>query len=126
MAYDLLKNKFKNQVLANQVFFFLIGGVSILLALFFDGSFKKIWFVLGSYMAACLLVPVMTGYFFPKRITGKQFVFCVWFSALIVTVWNILPRAGFLAEIEGFYIGLIVNIICLGIILLKGKYGEVK
>lgn len=126
LAYDLLKNKFKNQVLANQIFFFIIGGISILLALFFDGSFKKIWFVLGSYMAACLLVPVMTGYFFPKKITGKQFVLCVWSSALIVTVWNMLPRTGFWAEVEGFYIGLIVNIIFLGTVLLKGKYAKVK
>ena len=97
-----------------------------MLALFFEGSFKKIWFVLGSYMAACLLVPVMCGYFFPQKINGRQFVFCVWFSALIVTVWNLIPRAGFLAEVEGFYIGLIVNIIFLGFVLVKGKYAKVK
>ncbi len=123
-AYDLFRDKFKNKVLANQIFFFLIGGAAILLALIFDGSFKKIWFVLGSYMAACLLAPMMFGYFFPKKITGKQFSFSVWLSAIIVTVWHIVPRAGFLAEVEGFYIGLIVNIIFLGAILLKGKYAK--
>ena len=125
-AYDLFKDKFKNKVLANQIFFFLIGGISILLALFFDGSFKKIWFVLGSYMAACLLVPMMIGYFAPKKINGRQFTFSVWLSAIIVTVWNLLPRTGFLAEVEGFYIGLLVNILLLGGILIKGKYGKVK
>ncbi|MCR5505199.1 MAG: sodium:solute symporter family protein, partial [Elusimicrobiaceae bacterium] len=115
----------KNHVLANQIFFFLIGGLSILLALFFGGSFKKIWLVLGSYMAACLLIPMMIGYFFPKKISDKQFSFSVWFSALIVTVWNFLPRTSFWAEIEGFYIGLIVNIIFLGSILI-GKRNEIK
>ncbi len=125
-AYDLLKDKFKNKLLANQIFFFLIGGISILLAMFFDGSFKKIWFVLGSYMAACLLVPMMIGYFFPKKISDGQFAFSVWLSAIIVSVWNLLPRAGFWAEVEGFYIGLLVNILFLGSILVKGKYGKVK
>lgn len=125
-AYDLLKDKFKNKLLANQIFFFLIGGISILLAMFFDGSFKKIWFVLGSYMAACLLVPMMIGYFFPKKISDGQFAFSVWLSAIIVSVWNLLPRAGFWAEVEGFYIGLAVNILFLGSILVKGKYGKVK
>ncbi len=125
-AYDLFKDKFKNKLLANQIFFFLIGGVSILLALIFDGSFKKIWFILGSYMAACLLAPMMVGYFFPKKINGRQFSFSVWLSAIIVTVWNIVPRAGFWAEVEGFYIGLIVNILCLGAFLIKGKYAKVK
>ena len=124
-AYDLLKDKFKNKLLANQIFFFLIGGISILLAMFFDGSFKKIWFVLGSYMAACLLVPVMIGYFFPKKISDGQFAFSVWLSAIIVSVWNLLPRAGFWAEVEGFYIGLIVNIIFLGSILIR-KRNEIK
>ena len=125
-AYDLLKDKFKNKLLANQIFFFLIGGISILLAMFFDGSFKKIWFVLGSYMAACLLVPMMIGYFFPKKISDGQFAFSVWLSAIIVSVWNLLPRIGFWAEVEGFYIGLLVNILFLGSILVKGKYGKVK
>lgn len=125
-AYDLLKDKFKNKVLANQIFFFLIGGISILLAMFFDGSFKKIWFVLGSYMAACLLVPMMFGYFFPKKISDGQFAFSVWLSAIIVSVWNLLPRIGFWAEVEGFYIGLAVNILFLGSILVKEKYGKVK
>ena len=106
-------------------YYFFIILFNILLAMFFDGSFKKIWFVLGSYMAACLLVPVMCGYCFPKKISGRQFSFCVWCSALIVTVWDILPRAGFWAEVEGFYIGLLVNIIFLGIILLEGKYGKI-
>lgn len=125
LAYDLLKNKFKNQVLANQIFFFLIGGLSILLALCLDGSFKKIWLVLGSYMAACLLIPIMIGYFFPKKISDKQFAFSVWFSALIVTLWNFLPRTSFWADVEGFYIGLLVNIIFLGSILI-GKRNEIK
>ncbi len=125
-AYDLFKDKFKNKLLANQIFLFLIGGISILFALFFDGSFKKIWFILGSYMAACLLAPMMVGYFFPKKITGTQFSFSVWLSAIIVTVWNIVPRFGFWAEVEGFYIGLIVNILCLGTFLIKDKYGKIK
>lgn len=124
-AYDLLKNKFKNKLLANQIFCFIIGALSIALALFFDGSFKKIWFVLGSYMAACLLVPMMIGYFFPKKITDGQFAISVWLSAIIVTVWNACPRP-FWVRIDGFYIGLICNILFLGVLLIKGKYGKVK
>jgi len=69
---------------------------------------------------------MMLGYFAPKKISGRQFTYSVWLSAIIVTVWNLLPRTGFLAEVEGFYIGLAVNILFLGSILIKGKYGKIK
>lgn len=124
LAYDFLKNKFKNKILANQIFFFIIGALSIFLALCFDGSFKQIWFVLGSYMSACLLVPMMMGYLFPKQISDNLFTCSVLLSATAVTFWNLLPRSGFWVEVEGFYIGLLVSVAIFGYMILRKFYGK--
>ncbi len=122
VAYDLLKNKFKNKVIANQLTFFLIAGLAIILALFFEGSFKKIWFTLGSYMSACLLIPMLAGYIWPGRIKDNTFTFSALFSAAVITVWNIIPKSGFLALIDGFYIGVTINILIIGFSLIKAEY----
>ena len=122
VAYDLLKNKIKNKFLLNQICFFIIAALSIILALVLEGSFKKIWFVMGSYMSACLLIPMLTGYIWPGKIKDNTFVLSSLTAATFMTLWAFLPRCGFTAEIDGFYIGLAVNIFIIGFSLVKGKY----
>ncbi len=126
VAYDLLKNKFKNKLLLNQISFFIISALAILLAVFFEGNFKKIWFTLGSYMSACLLIPMLGGYIWPGKIKDGVFTFSALFSAALITVWNILPRSGLAGQIDGFYIGLAVSLIIIGSNILKAKYEENK
>lgn len=121
IAYDLLKNKIKNKLLLNQIFFIIIAALAISLSIFFKGSFKKIWFVLGSYMSACLLVPLIMGHIFPKKINDKTFTFSVIISAVLLTLWNILKRPSFLAQIDGFYIGVLTNLVLLSIAVYKDK-----
>ena len=105
IAYDLLKNKIKNKLLANQIFFIIIAALAISLSIFLDGSFKKIWFVLGSYMSACLLVPLIS----------------VITSAVFLTLWDIFKSQTFLAQIDGFYIGVLTNLVLLSIAVYKDK-----
>ncbi len=121
IAYDLLKNKIKNKLLTNQIFFFIIAALAIGLSIFFDGSFKKIWFVLGSYMSACLLVPLIMGHIFPKKISDKTFTFSVLVSATLLTLWDIFEKQGFLAQIDGFYIGVLTNLVLLSIAVYRNK-----
>lgn len=126
IAYDLLKNKFKNKLLLNQISFFIIAALAILLAVFFESNFKKIWFTLGSYMSACLLIPMLGGYICPGKIKDGVFTFSALSSAALITVWNILPRSGLAQQIDGFYIGLVVSLIIIGSNILKVKYEENK
>ncbi|MBR4508012.1 MAG: sodium:solute symporter family protein [Elusimicrobiaceae bacterium] len=121
IAYDLLKNKIKNKLLANQIFFIIIAALAISLSVFFDGSFKKIWFVLGSYMSACLLVPLIMGHIFPKKISDKTFTFSVIISAVLLTLWDIIKKQGFWAQIDGFYIGVLTNLLLLSIAVYRNK-----
>ena len=121
IAYDLLKNKIKNKLLLNQIFFIIIAALAIGLSFFFDGSFKKIWFVLGSYMSACLLVPLIMGHIFPKQISDKTFTFSVITSAVLLTLWDIFKNQTFLAQIDGFYIGVLTNLLLLSIAVYRNK-----
>ena len=124
VAYDMLKSKIKNKLLLNQICFFIIAALCVILAFAFDGSFKKIWFTMGSYMSACLLIPMLTGYIWPGKIKDNIFVFSSLTAAVFITIWAFMPRQGMFARIDGFYIGLAVNIFIIGFSLIKGKYGK--
>lgn len=121
LGYDLLKNKFKNKVLANQLFFFVVAAIAITLAIFFKGNFREIWFVLGSYMSACLLIPMVFGHIWPRRISDNTFTFCAIACAILITIWNIIPRSGLWQEVNGFYIGIAFNLVTLGFAILKTR-----
>lgn len=124
VVYDLFKNKFKNKLMANQLSFFVIAALAIALAVFFEGNFRKIWFTMGSYMSACLLIPMLAGYIWPGIIKDKVFTFSALFSAAAITVWDLLPKSGFAAQLDGFYIGLILNLVIIGFNIVKVKYAR--
>ena len=116
LSFDLLRTRFQNVVLSNRVAIFAVGAVSILLAQFFNGSFKEIWLVLGSYYSACLLVPILMGYLSPGRISDGLFVCSSLASATAMTLWRIFKPATW-AVLEPFYVGVMVSLI----ILLIGR-----
>lgn len=122
IVYDLFKNKFKNKLMANQLSFFLIAALAILLAVFFEGNFKKIWFTMGSYMSACLLIPMLSGYIWPGAVKDKVFTFSALFSAAAITLWDIIPLGGLAGQIDGFYIGIALNLVIIGFNIVKVKY----
>lgn len=124
LGFDLLREKFKNVLLANQVFFFLVAALAIVLATFFEGNFRKIWFVLGSYMSACIVVPMVMGHIFPKKISDNAFTTSAILAAIMITLWDNLPKSGFALQIEPFYIGISTSFIILSfaILLKRVKY----
>lgn len=122
VAYDFLKNKLKNVVLASRISMFFVGALAVCLALLFKGSFKNIWLTMGSYMSACMLVPILFGYVYPGKINDVMFNLSAVISAILITVWNLAPRGGVWAEIDGFYIGLLSSVLILSITgLIKRK-----
>ncbi|WP_424244046.1 SSS family solute:Na+ symporter [Elusimicrobium posterum] len=122
LSYDFLRNRFKNVILTNRIAMFGVSAVAILLAVLLDGSFKTIWLTLGSYMSACMLIPILTGYIFPKKITDKMFCISAVTSAVFMTLWSITKRTGFWADIDGFYIGVTTSILILSLsVFLKNE-----
>ena len=113
LSYDLLKNRFKNIVFSNRISLFVVGALAIVMAMLLNGSFKEIWITLGSYFSACLLVPILVGYIYPKRISDNLFVCSALCSAGVMTVWKLWPLSGVWAQIDGFYIGVSTSILIL-------------
>lgn len=125
LSFDLLRNKFKNVVVSNRISIFVVGAFSIAMARFFNGSFKEIWLVLGSYFSACLLVPILMGYVWPNRISDKLFVCSTLASAGVMTVWHMLPKNEFLEIVDPFYVGVLTSLIIL-LVFRKPKHANLS
>ncbi len=125
LSFDLLRNKFKNIVVSNRISIFVVGAFSIAMAQFFNGSFKEIWLVLGSYFSACLLVPILMGYVWPNRISDKLFVCSTLASAGMMTVWHMLPKNDFLEIVDPFYVGVLTSLIIL-LVFRKPKHANLS
>lgn len=119
LSFDLLRNRFKNVVLSNRVALFAVGALAIGMSYLLHGSFKEIWLTLGSYFSACLLVPILSGYIWPHRVSDNLFVAAALSSAGAMTVWRLLPLNPFWSQMDAFYIGVLTG----GAILLlfRGK-----
>lgn len=113
LSFDVLRAHFKDVVLSNRIAIFAVGAFSIVMAIFFHGSFKEIWLVLGSYFSACLLVPILMGYISPDRISDRLFVLSAVLSALAMTVWHLLPDNQLTQTLDSFYVGITVSLVVL-------------
>lgn len=113
LSFDLFRDKFKNVVRSNRISLFIVGTIAVTMANFFDGSFKTIWLTLGSYFSACLLVPILAGYIFPKQISDRLFVLTSLASAVSMTIWRLAPKPEALRDLESFYIGVLTSIVIL-------------
>lgn len=114
VSFDLLKNRVGNVVLSNKIALFGVGFLAIVLAYVLHGSFKEIWLVLGSYFSACLLIPILLGYAFPQQISDRLFTCSALTSAAVMTLWRWVPKSGFWATLDPFYIGLTTSLLLLG------------
>ncbi len=109
ISYDMTRNKSLRHSLAwHRINIWFVGFLAIFLALVFDGHVKLVWKTLGSYFAACLLLPVVFGYIFPKKISDNTFVLTAFLAAIAVTYWRNASHQGFWVNVDELYIGLIV------------------
>jgi len=117
LSFDLLRTRFTNIVLSNRIAVFAVGTLAIVMAQLFHGSFKEIWLVLGSYFSACLLLPILMGYRYPGKISDGLFTFSSLTSALVMTLWHLLPKPEVWKTLDPFYIGVLTS----ACILLLGR-----
>ncbi len=106
LTYDLSNEESQHNPIHHCMGILFVGAISFLMANFFSGNIKLVWKTLGSYSAGCLLFPVLLGYFSKRRFKDQTFVASCLLSALLVTIWNLIPRTGIFADIDGLYIGI--------------------
>lgn len=106
LTYDLSNEESQQNPFHHCMGILFVGIISFFLANFFSGNIKLVWKTLGSYSAGCLLFPVLVGYFSKRTFKDQAFVASCLFSAVLVTVWNLIPRGGIFADIDGLYIGI--------------------
>ena len=109
VAYDLVPKRFKGKKVIHHFGVIFVGFLSIALAVVFDGNIKTVWKTLGSYSASCLLLPVIFGYIFPRKIRDNQFIAICLTGVIFTTIWKIIDREGIWANIDELYIGVIAT-----------------
>ncbi|MBT3584540.1 MAG: sodium:solute symporter family protein [Halobacteriovoraceae bacterium] len=105
LSFDLAPKKWKGKVLIHHLGVILVGAIAFLMALVFK-DIKTVWKTLGSYSAACLLLPVVYGYLFPGKIKDKHFVFSCLLGVVATTLWRNWERTGFAKNIDELYAGI--------------------
>lgn len=111
ITYDMVPKKISAKVNFHHIGVVATGILAIILANSFDGNIKKVWKTLGSYSAACLLLPVLYGYIFPNRIKDKQFVFSCLLGVVATTYWRNAQHTGFWQNVDELYAGIFATTI---------------
>ncbi len=74
------------------------------LSFFFDGNIEKVWFLFKSYFSACLLVPILIGYFVRSSLHDNVFLMSGLCSCMAMTICNFYNTT-----FDSFYVGCIVS-----------------
>ncbi|MFZ4714677.1 MAG: sodium:solute symporter family protein [Bacteriovoracaceae bacterium] len=119
VSYDILPSKWKNKPVVHHMGVAVVGAISILISYFFEGNIKEVWKTLGSFAAACLLIPMVMGHILPKRISDNDFVFSSILAVITMTYWRHTEHTGVWLELDALYIGLFTSLSTL--LLLQAK-----
>lgn len=121
VAYDLVPDRFKGSIKLHHIGIVTTALLSVALAVAFEGDIKETWKTLGSYSAACLLLPVLVGYVLPGRIRDNQFLLASVLGVIGTTFWRHIERHGFWAQVDALYIG--ASCTALGLLLYPVLFG---
>lgn len=115
LSYDLVPEKWKGKISLHHLGMILVGLLAVVMGVVFEGNIKMVWKTLGSYSASCLLLPVMVGYLFPKKISDHQFLFSCLLGVIMTSYWRNASHQGFWANIDELYAGILAT--SLGLLL---------
>jgi solute:Na+ symporter, SSS family len=115
ISYDLLPKRWRNNMAIHHIAVVCVGALAALLAGCFDGKVYEVCRTIGSYAAACLFLPMMVGFLFPKKITDTIFSSASVLGAVMITLWPYLHPTW--ASFDKFYAGSIATavVLCVGI-----------
>lgn len=105
LSYDLSPSGHRAGRRRHQLGILFSGLLAIILAHFFEGGIKSVWKTIGSYYAACLMLPILLGSFSRHRVGDRFFLTSCVLSILTTTIWMWSPRSGFWSDVDEIYIG---------------------
>jgi SSS family solute:Na+ symporter len=120
IAYDLIP-KIRNKRIMHILSLIAVGAMSFGLSFFFEGNIRVAWKVMGSYFAGSLLLPICYSLYYPGRIREKQFLFLLFLSVTMITLWQVWDRQGFWAEVDSLYVAMLSQILVGAWFVLKAK-----
>jgi len=121
LSYDFLKVKSKFKNWHHHIALVLVGILSILLSLYFDGDIIEVWKVLGSFSAACLLFPLLISQWWPTIFDQKTFCLSVGLGCFGIIMWRTLNQVYGIYPLDEFYVGLLLTILPLIPRILRAK-----
>ncbi len=105
LSYDLVPKKWRGNIRVHHLGILLVGILSLFFAYVFEANIKTVWKVLGSYFAACLLLPVLTGHLKPGFLRDRDFVTGSLTGVVAVSLWPFLKPENGLWALDTLYIG---------------------
>ncbi|WP_034720111.1 sodium:solute symporter [Bacteriovorax sp. DB6_IX] len=109
LSYDLAPKRFKGKVKFHHLGIIIVGIISVIVSIIFKGDIKTVWKTLGSFSASCLLLPVIYGYIFPKKIKDNQFVFACLLGVITTAIWRNIERPAPFKNVDELYVGIITT-----------------
>jgi SSS family solute:Na+ symporter len=109
VSYDLMPTRFKGRIYMHRLGIVFVGILAVIMGIVFEGNIKAVWKTLGSYSASCLLLPVLYGYIFPKKIKDLQFVFASLLGVITVSIWRNISLSGLWQNIDELYMGILAT-----------------
>jgi solute:Na+ symporter, SSS family len=110
ISYDLSPEKLRTKRYSQFFGTIFAALFAYLMAIFFDGDIKSVWKTLGSYSAACLLLPVILGHTLKKRITDDQFIITCLSGVVTTSWWRNTSHEGFFTNVDEIYIGALTTV----------------
>jgi SSS family solute:Na+ symporter len=121
VSYDMLPEQWKNKPIAHHLGVAVVGGISLIISFFFEGNIKEVWKTLGSFAAACLLIPMVIGHIIPQKISDNDFVFSSIMAVLTMTYWRHTEHTGIWLQVDALYIGLATSLSLLTALQVKNR-----
>ncbi|MCT4641786.1 MAG: sodium:solute symporter family protein [Bacteriovoracaceae bacterium] len=101
--------------------FYYLGSITaaicaVILAISFEGNIKSVWKALGSISSAALLIPVLYGHIFPKKLGDTAFCITAILSSIMIVFWR-LSGLKHHYSLDELYIGCLTSLV--SILILK-------
>jgi SSS family solute:Na+ symporter len=124
LSYDLLPEHWRTKKWVHYLGMLLVGIISLIVSFSFQGNIKQVWKTLGSFAAACLLIPMVIGHLFPKKISDNDFILSCLLAVTSMTYWRHTEHYGLWQQVDPLYIGLFAS--AFGLIIAVSKKGFKK
>lgn len=121
LSYDFIKLKDRFKIWHHHVALIVVAILSVALGVHFGGNVVEVWKTLGSFSAACLLIPILIAQWKPGAISERRFCWAVSIGCIGIVAWRIVNQLYSIAPIDEFYIGLLLTTVPLFPSLLRKK-----